>query len=368
MLTSARLPRVRADRHVAGPDDARRSRGARRYCLRHRRPRSRDRHSRPHGSWRSTRARGVRAAGSLRRRPLRPRGRVPRRSDLAGRRSRQRRHRGNVRELVRGPPSRRSGRNVRAPPHPSQTTSTPSTAPSMLSPRRATRRPLVYVPNCESDTVDVSTRDATSRRATSPVGGLPQHVVPSWDLRTLYVTNDTGNRLTPIDPRTGQPGRADPRRRSRTTCTSRPTAATRSSSPSGSSASTSATRTPSRCTVAPRAVHGRRPRRLLGRRPLPARQLRVLRPAGRVDVAHASVSWARSTLRRRRHAAGRQALARRPLFYVADMTANGVWLIDGRAASGASASCPPARARTACTRAATRGCSTSPTAARARSP
>ena len=38
------------------------------------------------------------------------------------------------------------------------------------------------------------------------VGGLPQHVVPAWDLRRLYVTNDTGNSLTPIDPRTGKPG------------------------------------------------------------------------------------------------------------------------------------------------------------------
>jgi DNA-binding beta-propeller fold protein YncE len=38
------------------------------------------------------------------------------------------------------------------------------------------------------------------------VGGLPQHVVPAWDLRRLYVTNDTGNSLTPIDPRTGRPG------------------------------------------------------------------------------------------------------------------------------------------------------------------
>jgi YVTN family beta-propeller protein len=38
------------------------------------------------------------------------------------------------------------------------------------------------------------------------VGGLPQHVVPSWDLKTLYVTNDQGNTLTPIDPATGKPG------------------------------------------------------------------------------------------------------------------------------------------------------------------
>ena len=30
--------------------------------------------------------------------------------------------------------------------------------------------------------------------------------MPAWDLRTLYVTNDIGNSLTPIDPRTGKPG------------------------------------------------------------------------------------------------------------------------------------------------------------------
>ena len=41
-------------------------------------------------------------------------------------------------------------------------------------------------------------------------GGLPQHVTPSWDLRTLWVTNDTGNSLTPIDPRTGRHGRPVP--------------------------------------------------------------------------------------------------------------------------------------------------------------
>ena len=41
-------------------------------------------------------------------------------------------------------------------------------------------------------------------------GALPQHVTPSWDLRTLWVTNDPGNSLTPIDPRTGKPGRPVP--------------------------------------------------------------------------------------------------------------------------------------------------------------
>ncbi|MDQ1521142.1 MAG: hypothetical protein QOI55_2215, partial [Actinomycetota bacterium] len=42
------------------------------------------------------------------------------------------------------------------------------------------------------------------------VGVLPQHVSPSWDLRTLYVDNDKGNSLTPIDPRTGARGAVIP--------------------------------------------------------------------------------------------------------------------------------------------------------------
>jgi DNA-binding beta-propeller fold protein YncE len=46
------------------------------------------------------------------------------------------------------------------------------------------------------------------------VGRLPQHVTPSWDLRTLWVDNDLSNSLTPIDPATGRVGRpvrvADP--------------------------------------------------------------------------------------------------------------------------------------------------------------
>ena len=44
------------------------------------------------------------------------------------------------------------------------------------------------------------------------VGVGPQHIVPSWDLRTLWVTNNAEGRtdgsLTPIDPRTGKPGKA----------------------------------------------------------------------------------------------------------------------------------------------------------------
>jgi YVTN family beta-propeller protein len=40
------------------------------------------------------------------------------------------------------------------------------------------------------------------------VPAQPQHVVPSWDLRTLWVNDNRGNMLTSIDPRTGRPGRS----------------------------------------------------------------------------------------------------------------------------------------------------------------
>jgi DNA-binding beta-propeller fold protein YncE len=42
---------------------------------------------------------------------------------------------------------------------------------------------------------------------TIPVGLQPQHVVPSWDLKTLWINNDVGNTLTPLDPATGRTGR-----------------------------------------------------------------------------------------------------------------------------------------------------------------
>jgi YVTN family beta-propeller protein len=78
--------------------------------------------------------------------------------------------------------------------------------PNNLSPVVKGFRSLVYVPNSLSDTVDVidpATYQVVNHFA---VGRLPQHVVPSWDLKTLYVTNDLGNSLTPIDARTGAPG------------------------------------------------------------------------------------------------------------------------------------------------------------------
>ncbi len=79
--------------------------------------------------------------------------------------------------------------------------------PGLLSPVVRHDPARVYVPNSKSNTVDVISQRSFRIVDHFAVGELPQHVTPSWDLRTLWVTNDVGNSLTPIDPRTGRPGR-----------------------------------------------------------------------------------------------------------------------------------------------------------------
>ena len=68
----------------------------------------------------------------------------------------------------------------------------------------------VYVPNSESNTVSVIDPNTYKVIDQFPVGANPQHVVPSYDLKTLWVNNDQGNSLTAIDPGTGRPGRTVP--------------------------------------------------------------------------------------------------------------------------------------------------------------
>jgi YVTN family beta-propeller protein len=60
----------------------------------------------------------------------------------------------------------------------------------------------VYVPNGISGTVSVIDPVTYKVVKTLKVGKLPQHVVPSWDLKTLWVTDDLSNDLKAIDPRT----------------------------------------------------------------------------------------------------------------------------------------------------------------------
>jgi DNA-binding beta-propeller fold protein YncE len=79
-----------------------------------------------------------------------------------------------------------------------------------IAPAARNAKELIYVPNSKSDTVDVINPHTYKIVEHFAVGGLPQHVVPAWDLKTLYVTNDTGNSLTKIDPVTGKPGATIP--------------------------------------------------------------------------------------------------------------------------------------------------------------
>jgi DNA-binding beta-propeller fold protein YncE len=82
----------------------------------------------------------------------------------------------------------------------------------------------VYVPNSKSDTVDIidpATYKIVGHFALPPkhrAGGRkgevirlePQHVVPSWDLKKLWVAQDLGDQLTAIDPATGKEGETIP--------------------------------------------------------------------------------------------------------------------------------------------------------------
>ena len=71
--------------------------------------------------------------------------------------------------------------------------------------------PRVYVPHLQSN--DVYVIDPATLKVVDKfrVGLNPQHVVPSWDLSTLWVANNAENTkkgsLTPIDPATGKPGK-----------------------------------------------------------------------------------------------------------------------------------------------------------------
>ena len=69
----------------------------------------------------------------------------------------------------------------------------------------------VYVPNLRSGDVYVVDPAAMKVVDRFKVGIVPQHIVPSWDMKTLWVTNNAERTmegsLTPIDPTTGKAGK-----------------------------------------------------------------------------------------------------------------------------------------------------------------
>ncbi len=86
------------------------------------------------------------------------------------------------------------------------------TATGKMSPAVKDALTRVYVPNRASNTVSVIDPSTMKVVDTFNVGLNPQHVVPSWDLKTLWVTNNaegtSDGTLTPIDPTTGKPGQS----------------------------------------------------------------------------------------------------------------------------------------------------------------
>jgi YVTN family beta-propeller protein len=87
-------------------------------------------------------------------------------------------------------------------------------AADRFSPAVGGALPRIYVPNLRSNDVYVIDPASLAVVDRYKVGAIPQHVVPSWDLQTLWVANNGTRRrygsLTPIDPKTGKPGQAIP--------------------------------------------------------------------------------------------------------------------------------------------------------------
>jgi YVTN family beta-propeller protein len=96
------------------------------------------------------------------------------------------------------------------PPVPDPTNVYSETGSDHMSAAVAGALALVYVPHVTSS--DVYVIDPTTLKVINrfPVGRHAQHVVPSYDLKTLWATSVGARRVpgsvTPIDPATGQPG------------------------------------------------------------------------------------------------------------------------------------------------------------------
>jgi DNA-binding beta-propeller fold protein YncE len=81
-------------------------------------------------------------------------------------------------------------------------------------PSVASDLPRVYVPHVKSNDVYVIDPESMKIVDRFRVGINPHHIVPSWDMKTLWVANTAEGRkdgsLIPIDPKTGKPGKAIP--------------------------------------------------------------------------------------------------------------------------------------------------------------
>ena len=100
------------------------------------------------------------------------------------------------------------------PPVPDPSNLYSSAAAGLFSPAVNGTLSRIYVPNLRSNDVYVIDPQRLAVIDRFKVGASPQHIVPSWDLQTLWVANNGTRRrygsLTPIDPKTGRPGQAIP--------------------------------------------------------------------------------------------------------------------------------------------------------------
>ncbi len=88
------------------------------------------------------------------------------------------------------------------------------TTATKMSPAVAGDLPRIYVPHVQSNDVYVIDPATFTVVGKFKVGLNPQHVVPSWDMRTLWVANNAENTnkgsVIPVDPKTGKHGKPIP--------------------------------------------------------------------------------------------------------------------------------------------------------------
>jgi DNA-binding beta-propeller fold protein YncE len=82
----------------------------------------------------------------------------------------------------------------------------------MFSPAVAGQPPRVYSPNLVTGKVDVIDPDTFKVIDSLAAMPSPEHIVPSWDLQTLWISADVSARgghggVAPIDPKTGKVGK-----------------------------------------------------------------------------------------------------------------------------------------------------------------
>ena len=102
--------------------------------------------------------------------------------------------------------------NLTMPPVPDPANVYSETGPDRISPATAGALARVYVPDLTGGKVDVIDPATYQVVDSYPAVPSPQHIVPSWDLQTLWVSGDisyTGGHaaIAPIDPRTGKIGK-----------------------------------------------------------------------------------------------------------------------------------------------------------------